>query len=125
MIRCRFCHEEIFELRYSEEATEYGSCNLHGEDWERSGVDESGNITFSCPECGRVEDTAEDIWEEIDDEDEEESPRPQESSITEERRGENRTRMGEYLTSQTAISPCPTCNRPVAREVPCVCREDQ
>lgn len=125
MIRCRFCHEEIERLEYSQRVTEYGTCNLNGHECEQDGTSDGDDLEFSCPECGRVEDTAEDIWEEIDDEDEEESPRPQESSITEERRGENRTRMGGYLTSQTAISPCPTCNGPVAGGVPCACREDQ
>lgn len=51
--RCPHCEEEINGLSYSRSASEYGSCDLNGENCEYSDTESSDdNYYLTCPECG-------------------------------------------------------------------------
>lgn len=88
---CNHCSAELDSLDYRAEVTEWGRCDVDGGDWESHDSENTGDTTYSCPECER-ETCPEDLLDEDPDEEEEEEEEEETISPPEEteRSAENR-----------------------------------
>ena len=66
--RCPHCEAEIESLLYNMPCSEYGSCDLRGENFDSDGTDDSGDVTYICPECNDELDPGDIVYTDVLDE---------------------------------------------------------
>jgi len=113
--RCKHCEEEIEYLAYSCDAQEYGSYHIESRDIEINNTESDGPLIYRCQECNYESQNFMDIYEEIEDEDNEENS----SSRMEEPTNNTKIKTGQYLISSNQVSICPTCHLPCAHAKGC------
>lgn len=115
--QCKHCHEEINYIQYKADATEYGSVYLDSGNYERDESQTDGNYFYSCPECEYDSSDKEDIYENVDEneDDEEETNDLSEQPNTDVIHGPLITR------TQTNINRCHECGNPTMLELCIVC----
>jgi len=70
--KCIHCDEIIEYLRYSTDASAYGTYGIESGDYDEDGCDHNGETFYSCPECDSDSTSYSNIAEEITCEDAEE-----------------------------------------------------